>query len=183
MTYPAHHDLSMHEIPDRTGDPLVTGDRATVEMLVRVAYNAYRQMGSTHNAAPCAQALSKRIMNPKPGDPVYVPDSLRRRASEDDREKGIGYLVVRRVEWTHAGEQWAEVGSEWTDYGSPRPHEEVFYVQYGPAPVDICRWGNASVLAIPYSDEMMREVDEEARRIVDSLPRDELGIIRPAWDR
>lgn len=162
VTYPEHHYLSMHTIPDRAGDPLLVGDQATVDMLVRVAYNACRQMGSTHNAAPCAQALSERIYHPRPGDPVYVPDSLRQ--DEDGRRKGVGYLVVAREEWAHADEEWAEHGHAWA--GRPRPSEDVFYVQYGPNPGDICRWGNATCNTIPYGDEMMRQVDEAARVIV-----------------
>lgn len=183
MTYPAHHDLGMHDIPDRSGDPLLVGDPGTVGMLVRVAYNAWRQMGSTHNAAPCAQALSDRIMHPQPGDPVYVPDSFR--LDEDGRRKGVGYLIVERTEWWHSDEDWLNRADDegttafqaWT-YGEPlvwnplthpkRPKEDVFYVQYGPNPADICRWGNASCNAIPYGDDMMRQVDEAARAIVDA---------------
>lgn len=188
MTYPDHHDLSMHDIPDRSGDPLMVGKQSTIDMLARVAYNAWRQMGSTHNAAPCAQALSDRIMHPRPGDPVYVPDSFGRHRDEDTRRKGVGYLVVERVEWYHSDEAWlsSEEGEdldhpwsspfgEWTD-GEPlvwnplthpkRPTEKVFYVQYGPNPGDICRWENASCYAIPYGDEMMGQIDEAARRIV-----------------
>lgn len=189
MTYAAHHDLSMHDIPDRSDDPLMIGDQATVDMLVQVAYNAWRQMGSTHNAAPCAQAPADRIIHPQPDDPVYVPDSIRRSATDDTRRKGVGYLVVERTEWFHTDEDWPAVGEgedpdhkwaspfgEWTD-GEPlawnplthpkRPTERVFYVQYGPEPVDICRWENASCYAMPYGDEMMRQVDEAAREIVE----------------
>lgn len=188
MTYPKHHDLSMYEIPDRSGDPLMVGDQATVDMLARVAYNAWRQMGSTHNAAPCAQALSHRVNHPQPGDPVYVPDSFRRNATEDTRRKGIGYFIVERTEWTHTDDnwlatmegedpdhKWSTPFGQWTD-GEPlawdplthpkRPKDRVFYVQYGPAPVDVCRWENASCFAIPHGDDMMRQVDEHARRIV-----------------
>ena len=183
MTYPAQHDLSMHDIPDRAGDPLLVGDQALVDMLVRVAYNAWRQMGSTHNAAPCAQALARRIMHPQPGDPVYVPDSFRRGTDEDTRRKGVGYFVVERTEWYQSDESWlhnaddegATAFQAWT-YGEPlvwdplthpsRPKERVFYVQYGPNPVDICRWENASCYALPYGDEMMRQIDEHAGRIV-----------------
>lgn len=182
MTYPAHHDLSMHDIPDRAGDPLVTGERDVVDMLVQVASNAQRQMGSTHNAAPCAQALSDLIYHPRPGDPVYVPDARGR--DEDTRRKGVGYLVVERTEWWHSDEDWLTRADDegctafeaWT-YGQPlvwdplihpkRPSARVFYVQYGPDPGDICRWENATCYAIPYGDEMMRQVDEAARRIVE----------------
>lgn len=183
MTYPAHHDLSMHDIPDRSGDPLLIGDQGTVDMLVRVAYNAWRQMGSTQNAAPCAQALSDRIVHPQPGDPVYVPDSFRH--DEDGRRKGVGYLIVERTEWRHSDEDWLNRADDegttafqaWT-YGEPlvwnplthpkRPKVDVFYVQYGPNPVDVCRWENASCNALPYGDDMMRQVDEAARAIVDA---------------
>jgi hypothetical protein len=164
VTYPAHHDLTMHDIPDRAGDPLLTGDQALVDMLVQIAYNAWRQMGSTHNAAPCAQALTDRLIRPQPGDPVYATDSLRRGRSDDDRRKGVGYLVVQRTEWTHNDEQWAEEGRHWN--GGPRPTERVFYIQYGPNPGDICRWENATCQAIPYGDTMMRQIDEAARQIV-----------------
>lgn len=184
VNYPAHHDLSMHDIPDRSGDPLITGEQAVVDMLVRVAYNAWRKMGSTHNAAPCAQALSDRINHPKPGDPVYVADSVRR-GDDDTRRKGVGYFVVERTEWWQSDDDWLTARDDegttafeaWT-YGEPlvwdpmthpkRPSEKAFYVQYGPDPGDICRWSNATCYAIPYGDEMMRQVDEEARRIVQS---------------
>ena len=180
MTYFEPHDLSMHDVPARPDDPLLTGDQQVVDVIVRVAYNAWRQMGSTHNAAPCAQALSDRILNPRPGDPVYVPDSLRH--DEDGRRKGVGYLVVARTEWAQPDEDWLAADDEgtsafqaWT-WGEPlvwnplthpkRPKEDVFYVQYGPKSADICRWGNASCQALPYGDQMMREVDEAARAIV-----------------
>lgn len=162
--YPAHHDLSMHEIPDRTGDPLLCSDLAVVEMIAYVAYNAWRQMGSTHNAAPCAQALSHRIMHPQAGDPVYVPDSFRRSASADHRRKGIGYFVVERMEWYQTDEEWAEEVADWGD--SPRPTDQVFYVQHGPDPGDICRWEDASCHTIPYGEQMMSDINAMATEIV-----------------
>ncbi|GAA0583122.1 hypothetical protein GCM10010172_80190 [Paractinoplanes ferrugineus] len=182
MTYSAHHDLSMHNIPARPGDPLLVGDQAVVDVIVKVAYNACRQMGSTHNAAPCAQALSERIYHPKPGDPVYVPDSLRQ--DEDGRRKGVGYLVVARTEWWHSDEDWLAPNPDdpwgssfaqwtldeplvWDPLTHPkRPKEDVFYVQYGPDPGDICRWENASCYALPLGGDMMRELAEAARVIV-----------------
>lgn len=143
--YPEPYDLSMCEIPDRHGDPLLEGDQAVVDLIVEVAYNSWWQMGSTHTAAPCARSLSARLMHPLPGDPVYVPDSRRNWRSADDRRKGVGYLIVARQEL------------------EGQIDESVFYVQYGPDPGDVCRWENATVMAIPLGAEMMRQIDEGAR--------------------
>lgn len=162
MTYPEHHDLSGLEVPDRSGDVLLVGDLALVGMVARVAYNAWRLMGSTHSAAPVARALSHRVLRPQPGDPVYVPDSFRR--DEGAQRKGIGYLVVSRTEWSHTEQEWAEHGAR-TWAGAPRPREDVFYLQYGPQPDAVCRWQNAHCNAIPYGEDMMRQVDVLAGRV------------------
>ncbi len=163
MTYPEHHDMTGLDVPDRAGDPLVTGDQAVVDLLVRVAYNTHTRTGM--RSAPIGEALRDRINNPRPGDPVYVPDSLARRQDDDGRRKGVGYLVVQRTEWFHTEQRWADgAADEWA--GDPRPTDRVFYVQYGPDPGDICRWENARCYALPLGDRMMADVDEEARRLV-----------------
>ncbi len=92
--------------------------------------------------APVVAEIRDRMRNPVSGDFVVEwTTATSEHAPLDDRIKGIGYLIERRRE----------------SYGGPDPddigHEGVWYVQYGPAPGDVCRWVNADFVAIPIADE------------------------------
>lgn len=111
------------------------------------------------NPAPVVERMCARIRKPQPGDVVLVTDSLRR--DEDTRIKGFGVLLARRVEWCQSDADLAAeiarmraegfAGEEYIaalESGAERSAEEAWYVKYGPAADDICRWLNCSVIAV-----------------------------------
>jgi len=116
--------------------------------------------------APLVEDMGRRIEHPQPGDLVAEATSAmykRRRGPEglDDRIKGLGILLARRHEWSVTDQEWERFCDEEravsTDPGvlelitslDNRTHEDVIYIQYGPAAVDIARWANAEVICLP----------------------------------
>lgn len=103
----------------------------TRKLITNLARNLY-------SACLCAitpklQEMFQRLDNPQPGDLVVgasIPDSQK-------NYRGFGLLLAHRHERV-----WLEYEQEWT-------REDVWYVQYGPAAIDICRWTNASFTVVP----------------------------------
>jgi hypothetical protein len=100
------------------------------------------------NPAPIVERMAKRLRSPQPGDLVvaYLADMRK----PDNRLKGFGYLVERRREWWETDEEWARIkAEEGYEDDSERTTDDAWYVQYGPAPVDICRWTNCDFTMVP----------------------------------
>lgn len=113
------------------------------------------------NPAPSVKRMYERLSRPAPGDLVYVYDGTLR-PDVETRTKALGCLIDRRTEWwiTHAEHEagWAEHRDDYdnrADYDSDRSVETAaWYVQYGPAPADVCRWTNCSVRVVPSDPRM-----------------------------
>lgn len=158
---------------DRTGDDLLSLDERAIahrDALIRMAKHL-NQATMVGHPAPIVERIRKRITTPEPGDLVVEVSALYRREL-DDRIKALGYLVERRTEWATTHEAWnqemLEEGvqarlngeTEMPAWLADRPRDTAWYVQYGPDPVDICRWTNCDFLVLPVDIE--RWYDDEA---------------------
>src|SRR5215467_3292917 len=132
---------------DRTGDDLLSLDERAVahwNALIAMAKHLRTACG-VGNPAPIVADIGKRIHNPQVGDLVVECTRViwgHRRTSDDDRLKGLGYLVEHRTEWAHTDDEWQRALTEDGYEADERPTDEAWYVQYGPDPGDVCRWTN-----------------------------------------
>lgn len=137
---------------DRAGDPLlVSGEtKAIIARLTRHLWSA--NLGRPPHTLYYEQY--ERMTAPRPGDPVVVLDTVTMTRHPDYRryqDHGVGYLVLTRTEWWTTHEVWEQEKAEdpsLTD-DDRMIEREVWYVQYGPDPADVCRWVNCQVVAIP----------------------------------
>lgn len=143
---------------DRTGDPLLSPDEAVVpfiRLLLSSQWYANYLYGMAN--APIGVRWQKRRRSPQPGELCYVTDHAGNPRSDDDTiRKAFGYFLGEQQEPIYSEEVWQEVRGQY--YGRQDcPTEDVFYIQYGPKPGDVCRWENASCQAIAtraISDEL-----------------------------
>lgn len=111
------------------------------------------------NPAPMVRKQYERMNRPRPGDLVVEMSVWWRRRGMDDaqwldyRTKGFGVLLAHRLERHESDEEWAAelaaenaAGNGWTD--DERGTEWAWYVQYGSAAGDICRWTNADFVTL-----------------------------------
>lgn len=152
---------------DRTGDPILGRmmDPAVLAAVMNIVWYSHYLTG--YNASPIGKALADRHHHPRVGDLVMVPDAMRVRGETveeraDTRAKGWGYFLGEFREPVYDDATWARVADQYD--GEPNPTERVFYVQYGPDPADVCRWENASVVAVPHNHEIAAQVQDDARR-------------------
>lgn len=102
------------------------------------------------NPCPKVEAMADRMLNPQVGDLGVVTDALYREVWWGGWQHGVGYLLAHR----------SEPVPEWDDLESPEggpfsnPGEDVFYVQYGPDPEDVCRWVNAEFRSLTLSSQL-----------------------------
>lgn len=134
---------------DRTGDPLVTSDAAKplIARLTRQLWSACLSHGPRDSVY---YDQYQRMVNPVRGDQVVVYDAVI--GPDPDRIRwGVGYLVLSRREWWDTHEDWEQMKVEDPDLTEEdrRIEREVWYVQYGPSPGQVCRWVNCKVIAIP----------------------------------
>jgi hypothetical protein len=115
------------------------------DALGAMAYHL-RSASLVGNPAPITKQVWDRISHPRVGD-LVVETGVMFSRDLDDRLKGFGILLAHRDEYMHTDLQWEAVCSQWE--GEPRPTMEAWYIQYGNAAVDICRWSNCDFLAIP----------------------------------
>jgi len=131
----------------------LTDDQQTLrQQVVRVA----RQALDADLPPTERRRIWDRMIHPGPGD-LVVEVATSHRVTQpgfdplaSDWYRGVGFLIAVRDEWAHTADEFAAGRDEWGYGPDERPVERrVFYVQYGPAPVDVCRWVNADFYAVP----------------------------------
>lgn len=139
---------------DRAGDPLVSLDDSYLPVRAALTMMA-RHLGTATlvgNPAPVVARMAERLRSPQVGDLVIEQNAAGMR--RETWFRGFGYLVERRREWWHTDAEWQELKQEddsltdadrWTD--------DAWYIQYGPAAADICRWTDCSFRVIPITGE------------------------------
>lgn len=146
---------------DRPGDPVLTMTAEQRAVLLDTVYWGWSLTGVAN--APVGRALTDRRLHPRPGDLVIIPDAMSRRTSSAGNPlMGVGYLLATRREPAIGEQEWAEDGQ--TEWAGNCPEEQVWYVQYGPAAGDVCRWENASCHAVPRGGAFADEIQEAASR-------------------
>ena len=119
-------------------------------LVARLAYEIYDST-TVGSPAPVVRARRERMKNVQPGDLVVETTAMHRAAlrqplTDIDLEyifQGTGYLIKKTSEPCYPEGEWDE------EYeGRPIPHEDIYYVQYGPDPASVCRWHNCEFLAI-----------------------------------
>lgn len=106
------------------------------------------------NAAPVVTRMYDRMKEPRPGDLVVERTSAMYSRNPDDKLKGFGILIETRTEWASSDEEWAaQLAEEAVLVEDDRSTVTAWYIQYGPAPVDVCRWTNCEFIALPYKDD------------------------------
>lgn len=139
----------------RTDDDLLDlDDRAVARRLLMAGTaQAIYTAVLVGNPAPRVAALYERMSEPQPGDLVMELSSRGRRRSGQDVDttiKALGILIAHREEWASTDEEWAAEAAEYGhDPVADRATDHAWYVQYGPAAEDVCRWTNCEFLAIP----------------------------------
>jgi hypothetical protein len=104
------------------------------------------------NPAPVVQRMYARIYAPQVGDLVVEYTSIWRSVHgsgvKPDWYRGVGVLLAHRKERPYPD-------ADWTD--------EAWYVQYGPADEDVCRWADAQFVVIPQPGERFEDDADRAR--------------------
>lgn len=135
---------------ERTEDDLLAlDDKAIARRLMMIGTaRALHSATLVGNPAPKVAEMSARMRNPRPGD--LVLELTNRRQDVDTQIKGFGILVEHRNEWASTDDEWAATCAEDPDVrADERFHDHAWYVQYGPAAEDVCRWTNCEFIAIP----------------------------------
>lgn len=140
---------------DRTGDPLLCleDDHLPVKAALIVMARHLSTATMVGNPAPVVERMGGRLRSPQVGD-LVVEQSNAASMRRDGWGRGFGYLVERRREWWHTDEEWTALLAD-GEYAEDdeRPTDDAWYIQYGPAAADICRWTNCSFLVIPIDTE------------------------------
>lgn len=127
------------------------------------------------NPAPVVKRMSDRMRHPQTGD-LVVTNMAQVTRDPDTRLKGLGVLIQpERREWAETDAEWAAFCAEEIAL-SPEPEtlalitseenrgtDTAFYVQYGPAAIDVCRWTNEEATMVPV-DVRSFHVDAAASR-------------------
>lgn len=137
---------------DRTSDDLLAlDDQAIARRLLMIGTAAALHSAVlVGNPAPKVSELYARMRVPEPGDLVMEVATPYRR-SPDIQIKGFGILIACRDEWESTDEEWAEqvAGDSDLDPNRDRFHDHAWYIQYGNAAEDVCRWTDCEFIAIP----------------------------------
>jgi len=137
------------------------------------------------NPAPNVQRMYERITRPQVGDLVVEISSFyRRRSLGDDawldhRTKALGILLEHRREWWQTDEEWQREITEDPDLADDgRVTDDAWYVQYGQAAADVCRWTNCDFIVVPMdSDEFRKPVGHHDGNGVTLTRSDLLGAL------
>lgn len=145
MTYPQPHE-DIVGIDRSETDLLSLADEAFTrrQMMMGQALLLHSACLVGHRA-PIVERMWQRITHPEIGDLVMATDHRTR------DYKAFGYLVEARKEWWTTDEEWEKSVAEDPDYydEGDRPIDYAYYIQYGSAPVDVCRWTNCTIFMVP----------------------------------
>ena len=127
-------------------DPLLTP--AGSDLVLQLVKPLYR---ASLSATPNCQELHSQLTNAvRVGQPVAVHDAMYFRRDQDARWKAVGYLLQEREEWATTDSQWqVDLRNGDADPDERGVERDAWYLQYGPAAEDVCRWTNCQVLALP----------------------------------
>jgi hypothetical protein len=107
------------------------------------------------NPAPVVAEIYDRMRHPQVDD--LVVESTRghydAHAERGDWYRGIGILIAVQREWLSTDDEWAADPD--SAFDDNRASDEWTYVQYGPAPEDVCRWGNCEFMMVPWSRDQL----------------------------
>jgi hypothetical protein len=161
---------------DRTGNDFLSTDQRAIfhrDITIALARHLYTAL-RVGDPAPVVQRMYLRITAPQIGDLVVETAKGFYSSDSDTRMKAFGFLVERRREWWHTDEEYAElIADGGLDAADPRPVDEAWYLQYGPAPGDICRWVSCSFIAVPVGGDFVdRAAVSEGTKLV--ITRDAL---------
>jgi hypothetical protein len=140
------------------------------ELLISMARHL-RTATMVGSPAPVARRIGERMRSPETGDLVATVEVMHGRGDEDYRLKGFGLYLGGRREWAETDEEWAACRAAET-IGVPdlsdtdRATDTVFYIQYGQAAGDICRWHNSEAVVLPVLDGEF-VIDAAAERTAD----------------
>lgn len=138
---------------DRTEDDLLSlDDKAIARRLMMMGTaRALHSAVLVGNPAPKVAEMYARMTDPRPGDLVAEVTSFFRTRDIDTKIKGFGILIDHREEWASTDEEWAATIAEDPDLNADedRFHDHAWYIQYGPAAEDVCRWVNCEFIAVP----------------------------------
>jgi hypothetical protein len=101
------------------------------------------------NPAPVVRRISDQLRDPEPGDLVVTTEVLHGRRDPDSRLKGFGIFLAGRREWETTDDDWRQACLEGGMDPVDRCTDDVFYIQYGQDPGDICRWHNSEAVVLP----------------------------------
>jgi hypothetical protein len=144
---------------DRDDDLLSLDERAIPHREALIAMARHLSSATlVGHPAPVVRRIRDRLDQPEPGDLAVAVEVMHGRRDPDDRIMGLGIYLAGRKEWASTDAQWAayceqeraaggdpEADGRWTD--------RAFYLQYGPAAGDICRWTNSQAVALPVQIE------------------------------
>ncbi|WP_410646244.1 hypothetical protein [Amycolatopsis sp. cmx-4-54] len=99
--------------------------------------------------APVVHRMYTRMFDPVPGD-LVVEIGATTAGAGTDLVTAFGLLVEHRQEWATTDEQWhAEQHRDPGLTAQDRVREDAWYIQYGPAAGDLCRWVNCTFMTLP----------------------------------
>lgn len=152
-TYPQPHE-GVRGV-DRTDTLLsLENSNLTTRELLRGLSRCLSSATLVGNPAPVVERMGERLRNPQPGDLVVEMSAMYGPGNISRAIQGLGILIVDREEWWHTDEEWSvELAAEHYGPEDARPADHAWYIQYGPAAIDVCRWTNCSFTTIPWPDE------------------------------
>lgn len=174
QTCPQPHEGITGTVRDQDGLLSLDDKALAVRRAMKGLACVLRSAVMVGSPAPVVERMSQRMRSPEPGDLVMETSTMRRDA--EDWHRGFGILLAHRIEWASTDEQWA-AGIEQAradhekflsgPYGrpgdapfDPADHERwtdhAWYIQYGPEPVDICRWVNCEFMTVPVDRDFCR---------------------------
>lgn len=141
MTYPQPREGITGTLRDDDLLSLEDSALARRKIMLAMALTLWSTALAAYPIEPAS--LWKRMDKPRVGD--LVVENTR-----TDPVRGLGILIGYRKEWAFTDEEWQQIETDDPGaYAGDRPIDDVWYIQYGPQPEDVCRWSNASFIAIP----------------------------------
>jgi hypothetical protein len=134
-------------------------DQQVRRLIARLAHDTWETALAA--PSPAGRARFDRMQHPQVGDLVVeVSAWLPHRVDVDYVCKGVGYLLAVRDEQVWTDEAITEALADPADFTDEDRQitSRVWYVQYGPAPVDVCRWENADFIAVDLGSMILARI-------------------------